>query len=186
MAIPKKIYLKIRPLILPIDDILKWIPINANILDLGCGKGIIANYIKNFNSYLGIDLVINSSEKDSKIKFKKSNCLSFIEKDISRFDTFLVIDILHHIPKRLQESFLNNLISKMKTGDILIIKDIYPKNIFTKFWNAFHDLLISKQVIRYFNFGDFEERIETNIKIKKKYFLRLFLYDHYFLILRKI
>ena len=46
MAIPKKIYFKIRPLILPIDDILKWIPINANILDLGCGKGIIANYIK--------------------------------------------------------------------------------------------------------------------------------------------
>ena len=186
MAIPKKIYFKIRSLILPIDDILKWIPINANILDLGCGKGIIANYIKNFNSYLGIDLVIHSSEKDSKIKFKKSNCLSFIEKDISRFDTFLVIDILHHIPKRLQESFLNNLISKMKTGDTLIIKDIYPKNIFTKFWNAFHDFLISKQVIRYFNFDDFEERIETNIKIKKKYFLRLFLYDHYFLILSKI
>ena len=52
MAIPKKIYFKIRSLILPIDDILKWIPINADILDLGCGKGILANYIKNFNTYL--------------------------------------------------------------------------------------------------------------------------------------
>ena len=147
MAIPKKIYFKIRPLILPIEDILKWIPINANILDLGCGKGIIANYINNFNSYLGVDLVINSSDKNNKIKFEKSNCLSFIERDINKFDTFLVIDLLHHIPKRLQEPFLNNLISKMKSGDTLIIKDIYPKNLFTKFWNSFHDLLISNQFI---------------------------------------
>ena len=186
MAIPKKIYFKIRPLILPIEDILKWIPINANILDLGCGKGIIANYINNFNSYLGVDLVINSSDKNNKIKFEKSNCLSFIERDINKFDTFLVIDLLHHIPKRLQEPFLNNLISKMKSGDTLIIKDIYPKNLFTKFWNSFHDLLISKQIIRYFNFKDFEKSLGAETKIKKRYFIRLFLYDHYFLILRKI
>jgi len=186
MEIPKKIYFKIRPLILPIDDILKWIPNNANILDLGCGKGIIANYISNFNSYLGVDLVINSFEKDNKIKFEKSNCLSFIERDINRFDTFLIIDLLHHIPKGLQESFLNNLISKMKSGDTLILKDIYPKNFFTKFWNSFHDFLISKQIIRYFNFREFEKNIGKEIMIKKKYFLRLFLYDHYFIILRKI
>ena len=186
MAIPEKIYFKIRPLILPIDDILKWIPINSNILDLGCGRGIIANYIKNFNSYLGIDLVIHTFEKGSKIKFKKSNCLNFIEKDISKFDTFLLIDILHHIPKNFQESFFNNLISKMKSGDTLIVKDIYPKNFFTKFWNAFHDRLISKQIIRYFDFKNFEKSIKADIKIEKKYYLRLFLYDHYFLILRKI
>lgn len=186
MAIPKKIYFKIRPLILPINDILKWIPVNANILDLGCGKGIIANFIKNFNSYLGIDLAIHSYDKNSKIKFQKSNCISFVQQDISKFDTFLIIDLIHHIPKELQESFLNNLISNMKSGDMLIIKDINPKNFFTKFWNAFHDFLISKQVIRYFNFENFEKNIKVDIKIEKKYFLRLFLYDHYFLILSKI
>ena len=186
MAIPKKIYFKIRPLILPIEDILKWIPINANILDLGCGRGIITKYINNFNSYLGIDLVINSFDNDNRIKFEKSNCLSFIDRDISKFDTILIIDLLHHIPKRLQESFLKNLISKMKSGDTLIVKDIYPKNLFTKFWNSFHDLLISKQFIRYFNFKDFEKSIGNDVIIKRKYFLRLFLYDHYFLILRKI
>ena len=103
MAIPKKIYFKIRPLILPIDDILKWIPANSSILDLGCGKGILANYIKNFNSYLGVDLVVPLSD-NTKIKFKKSNCLSFIENDISKYNTFLIIDLLHHIPKKLQLS----------------------------------------------------------------------------------
>ena len=185
MAIPKKIYFKIRSFILPIGDILKWIPINACILDLGCGKGILANYIKNFNTYLGVDLVVPLSD-DAKIKFKKSNCLNFINNDISKYNTFLIIDLLHHIPKKLQESFLFNLTSKMKSGDILIIKDINPKNLFTKFCNAFHDLLISKQIIRYFNFSHFEENITSDLMIKKKYFKRIFVYDHYFLILKKI
>src|SRR6056300_669782 len=185
MAIPKKIYFKKRSFILPIDDILKWIPINADILDLGCGKGILANYIKNFNSYLGVDLVVPSSG-DTKINFKKSNCLSFIDNDISKYNTFLTIDLLHHIPKKLQISFLNNLTSKMKSGDILIVKDINPKNLFTKFCNAFHDFLISKQIIRYFNFSYFEENIESDLMIKKKFFKRIFVYDHYFLILKKI
>ena len=166
MAIPKKIYFKIRSFILPIGDILKWIPINACILDLGCGKGILANYIKNFNTYLGVDLVVPLSD-DAKIKFKKSNCLNFINNDISKYNTFLIIDLLHHIPKKLQESFLINLTSKMKSGDILIIKDINPKNFFTKFCNAFHDLLISKQIIRYFNFSHFEENITSDLLIKK-------------------
>ena len=185
MAIPKKIYFKIRSLILPIDDILKWIPLNAGILDLGCGKGILANYIKNFNFYLGVDLVVPWSH-DTKIKFKKSNCIIFIENDISKYNTFLIIDLLHHIPKKFQKSFLNNLTSKMKSENILIIKDINPINLFTKLCNAFHDLLISKQIIRYFNFSHFEENITSDLIIKKKYFKRIFIYDHYFLILKKI
>ena len=74
----------------------------------------------------------------------------------------------------------------MKSGDILIIKDINPKNLFTKFCNAFHDFLISKQIIGYFNFSYFEENLESDLTIKKKYFKRIFVYDHYFLILKKI
>ena len=186
MAIPKKIYFKIRSFILPIDDILRFIPNKSHILDLGCGKGILTNYLKNFEYYLGVDLTVQSVPNDIRVNFEKSNCLSFVEQNLSKFDTFLVIDLLHHIPKNLQESFLNNLISKMKRGDTLIIKDIYPKNLFTKFWNSFHDLLISRQFVRYFNFYIFEKNLGSDVKIIKNYFIRIFLYDHYFLILHKV
>ena len=48
MEIPRKIYFKLRPLILPISDITSFIPENANILDLGCGKGLLLNHLKYF------------------------------------------------------------------------------------------------------------------------------------------
>ena len=74
----------------------------------------------------------------------------------------------------------------MKYGDILIIKDIYPRNFITKFWNSFHDFLISKQIINYFDFAYFEKNLELKCKIIKNYHKRILLYDHYFLILKKL
>ena len=47
---------KIRPLILPINDILKFIPSKSSILDLGCGKGLLVDHIQNFKFYTGVDL----------------------------------------------------------------------------------------------------------------------------------
>lgn len=186
MAIPQKIYLKLRPIILPINQIVGLIYENAMILDLGCGKGILTKYIKNFQQYTGVDIVIPSLINDHKIKFVKSDCLLFIKNDLSKFNTFLLIDLLHHIPKKNQENFVNNLISKMKKGDQLIIKDIYPKNLITKFWNAFHDLFFSQQIIRYFDFFKFEKNLNPDIELVSHFHQRIFLYDHYFLVLKKI
>ena len=73
----------------------------------------------------------------------------------------------------------------MKKGDILIIKDINPKNLITKFWNAFHDFIISKEFIHYFDFINFEDSLSNKSKILKKFHKRIFLYDHYFLVVKR-
>ena len=186
MEIPKKIYFKLRPLILPINEIIKFIPHNAFILDIGCGKGILTNYIFDFNKYTGVDLAIPILSNNDNIEFIKSDCLSFISNDLSKFNTFLIIDLLHHIPKTKQEIFLNQIISNMKIGDRLIIKDIFPKNFITKFWNVLHDLLVAQQLISYFEFLKFEKNLNTDFKIISRFHKRIFLYDHYFLVIEKI
>ena len=73
----------------------------------------------------------------------------------------------------------------MKRGDILIIKDIYPKNFVTKFWNSFHDFIISKQLINYFDFNSFENTLTNNLIILDKFHKRIFLYDHFFFVLKR-
>ena len=186
MEIPQNIYLKLRPLILPINEIVKWIPDNASILDLGCGKGVLTQYLKNFIQYLGVDMTVPGHSNQYNINFIQSDCTNFIKKDISKFNTFMIIDLLHHLPKKNHISFLDNIILKMKHGDILIIKDIYPRNFITKFWNSFHDFLISKQIINYFDFANFEKNLKVNCKVIKNYHKRILLYDHYFLILKKL
>ena len=186
MEIPQKIYFKLRPLILPINDILSFIPEKANILDLGCGKGLLLRHLNYFKTYTGVDLNIPIKSDSINVSFVKSDCVKYLDRKLSHFDTFLLIDILHHIKPSEQFFFVNKLLNVMKKDDILIIKDIYPKNIVTKFWNSFHDFLISKQIINYFDFDNFEKNLDINCKIINKYHKRILLYDHYFLILKKL
>ena len=185
MEIPKKIYFKLRPLILPINDILSFIPEKADILDLGCGKGLLLNHLKHFKTYTGVDLNIPIKSNSINVNFVKRDCNKYLDGNLSHFNTFLLIDLLHHIKPSEQFHFVNKLLIGMKKNDILIIKDIHPKNFITKFWNAFHDLLVSKQIINYFDFNNIENRILKNTTILKKYYKRIFLYDHYFLIVKR-
>ena len=108
-----------------------------------------------------------------------------MQKDLSKHNTFLLIDLIHHIPVRNQFTFLGSLIDILKPGDKLIIKDIYPRNDLFKFWNSFHDLVVSKQIINYLDFDKFEKKISHKVSIMENFHSRIFLYDHYFLILEK-
>ncbi len=185
MEIPKNLYFKIRPLILPINDILKFIPSYSSILDLGCGKGLLVNHLQNFKSYTGVDLNLKQREVSKNVKFIKDDCSQFINKDLKKFNVFLLIDLLHHIPRDKQTLFLNKLIKNIKLGDIIVIKDISPMGFLFKFWNSFHDFIISKQIISYFEFNNFKKNLNPDICIVANYYKRIFLYDHYFLILKK-
>ncbi len=185
MEIPKKIYFKLRPLILPIKTIIKFIPKNASILDLGCGKGILSNHIRDFESYTGVDLNIELNDPKEKITFIKDNCINFINKDLSSFNTFILIDLLHHLNEKEQILLLSKLIESTKSEDLIIIKDINPRNIIFSFWNNMHDLLISKQKPNYFKFSLFERKLNLEIIKIAGFHERIFLYDHYFFILKK-
>ncbi len=185
MEIPKKIYFKLRPKILPINNILSFIPYNSSILDLGCGKGLLVNYIKNFNSYTGVDLHVIKDNSRPKVRFLKRDCTEFVKEKINTYNTFLIIDLIHHIPRDKQFTFLNDVIMNSKPGDLIIIKDINPRGLIFKFWNSFHDLVIAKQVINYLDFEKFKNSLTHDIKIIDNYHKRVFLYDHYFLVLQK-
>ncbi len=185
MEIPQKIYFKLRPLILPISDIVSFIPEKANILDLGCGKGLLLSHLNYFKTYTGVDLNIPINSNSINISFVKSDCNKYLNRNLSHFDTFLLIDLLHHINPSEQFPFVKKLLDGMKKDDILIIKDIHPKNIVTKFWNIFHDLIISKQFVNYFDFNNLEKNMPKNITVLKNCYKRIFLYDHYFLIIKR-
>ncbi len=186
MEIPKNIYFKLRPLILPIDKIISQIPDDANILDLGCGKGLILNYLKNYKSYTGVDLNLSSNKiKINNTNFIREDSIKYINQRLDKFNTFLIIDLIHHLDPDLQFKFLIDLLKKIKINDTIIIKDILPKNSITKFWNSFHDLIVSKQIINYFNFKEFENSLSLDFKIVDNFHKRIFLYDHYFLIIKK-
>jgi 2-polyprenyl-3-methyl-5-hydroxy-6-metoxy-1,4-benzoquinol methylase len=186
-----KLHHFLRKLIFPTTQLISLIPRSSSILDLGCGNGFIFRNIENYKSYLGIDI---NSKKIQKLNIIKKTSLShFLAGDITKklsmsmfnkVDTVLLIDVVHHVKKYKQLLFLKKILKYAKKKTIFIIKDIDKSKLITSKWNLIHDLIFNWCFISYFDF----EKIKKikGFVIIKEFTIRKILYDHYFLILKKI
>lgn len=187
----KKLYYYLRTLIMPIDKLVSIIPTNANILDLGCGNAIVLENLRKFKKYTGVDIdsknIISLSKTFKKnVNFINADCTHFINTSIDKYNYFLVIDVVHHLPIHKQLPFLKTLINKMKKNDHLIIKDISNKSKIKAFWNIFHDLIISRQFIHYCDFSILYKLIDLNKYNYEKFIIKKNMYDHIFIVIKKL
>ena len=71
---------------------------NSRILDIGCGRGKISGTIKSNlklkNKPLGID-IISHKDKDKRLKFKRSEAVSFFLTNNTKFDLILIKQTIH-------------------------------------------------------------------------------------------
>ena len=176
---------------MPVKELVRLVPANANILDLGCGKAIVLKNLLAFNKYTGIDLNtknINylSNLNKNNAKFIEGDCIKYINKSLKEFDCFLLIDVIHHLPVKKQLPFLENLINKMKINDHLIIKDISNKSKVKAYWNIFHDLIVSRQLIPYCDFNILLELMDCNKYVYNKFIIKKNMYDHIFIVIKKL
>ena len=103
---------------------LKIIKLNRNekILDAGCGKGILSNYLKDFNLY-GFDFSEEAVKKAKKKSYKK-----VIKSEICKtpfknkeFDKTLCIQVFHYLEN--PEKAFKELIRITKTEIILTVSN---------------------------------------------------------------
>lgn len=108
-----------------------------------------------------------------------------IPNKIKNYSKIFLIDVLHHIPKKNQLDFLKEIYSKMSKESVLILKDIDDESLLVYF-NKIHDFIFSGEI-------GFELKStvakklteEIGFKIMDSFSKRMFVYPHYFLILRK-
>jgi SAM-dependent methyltransferase len=89
-----------------------------NILDLGCGSGRILKYLKNYNSYVGVDADMNMIAKGvTKYNIDKINFMycdlnkewPLILKNNSKFDTIVMINSVMHFMSNIFWEKLNTI-----------------------------------------------------------------------------
>jgi ubiquinone/menaquinone biosynthesis C-methylase UbiE len=78
---------------------------NKKILDVGCGEGLILDYLKNYESYLGLDfsevaLRAASSRVDAKTAFVQGAAESFVPE--GDFDAIVFNESLYYFKKPLK------------------------------------------------------------------------------------
>lgn len=190
-----KIKIAYRPYICPFDEILNLIPEKSTVFDIGCGSGMLLSLIAEFRDPKNLGgceisekLVMNASKVLN--EFREAEIRLFdgkeIPDEINKFDVVTMIDVLHHIPSKLQNDFLRQMINKMKVGATLIFKDIKKESPLS-YWNKVHDLILSGEIGNEVNSKKLEHFFteELGLDLLARTEKRMFLYPHFTLVLKK-
>ena len=132
----KYLYFLIRWRLVNFEEISGLISKEGNILDYGCGFGILANLLslesdrrKVFGYDVSEEAILCAS------KTIEVNNISFISKlketDI-KFKNIILVDVLHHIPYKKQKETILKLKNLLSLNGRIIIQDI-DKNCFPEY-----------------------------------------------------
>ncbi len=141
------LFSRIRVWDAPFEQVEKLVPKKGIILDLGCGDGLLANYLALSGperQIIGVDLNkerIKHTQKGLKnTRFIYGDALK--EKGLSP-DVIIMSHILHHLKSfQDQEKLIYDNLAKLQKGGQLIILEIKPSISFEYFLTLVADYLI--------------------------------------------
>ena len=150
----------LRSFICPFHELVSLVPPDSRILDAGCGSGlflaILADFSRVFEA-VGFDCNAKSVEVAGTVLNKvnkgvKSHvfCIDATQPwPRGPFDVVSIIDLMHHLPPDQQRSVLANAAKVLKSGGILIYKDMVSRPRWRAWANRLHDLIIVHQWVYY-------------------------------------
>ena len=114
--------------------VLKALPPNASLLDIGAGHGLFA--------VLARDRRVVAVEPDAR-KVRRIAGIDFVigfdDVITGTFDAITIIDVLYKIPLDQWDALLLRCRSRLSAGGILIIKEQDPTARFKNAWNAIQE-----------------------------------------------
>lgn len=173
------------------DKIVSMVPAEKEVLDAGCGSGIISYLLeKKGCRVVGVDIrgeCIDFASKTCKGKFYKQSLLDLrINK---KFDFIMCIDVIEHFSRQDSIRVLKNLKNHLKKEGKLII--VFPSPLYMSIvepvWKIIRKIIYSgtkfddEEIHRKIEVNEFENMLKRlGIKIYKKDYFNFYL--NYYLI----
>ena len=136
------LYARLRWRLCPFEEIEKYVPKEGPIIDIGCGYGLLANFLvlkSAKREVTGIDLSLErikvaqkTTDNRKKIQFKLMDALDL---QLEKYNTVVMSDFLHHINFEAQEELLARCYQNLPTGSFLIIEEVDNRPLW-KYWFA--------------------------------------------------
>lgn len=125
---------------LPLARIDELMPTHGRIIELGCGEGVISQYLsRNLQRQLvGIDIDKKRlpSKKQKNLEFK---CADITKYKIGLVDGIVISDVLHHINFLEQDELLKRCFSSLGKDGVLVVKEINTQDLIrskiSRFWD---------------------------------------------------
>jgi len=159
-----RFYVKTRMKLLNLDYYPKFFSHNELLIDVGCGYGVMANYLSlRFpdSQVTGIDLDHKRIDVALKTVGKREN-LTFLLKDardwaLPSCTGVIMTDFLHHISRRDQELILHRVFRSLEKGGVLLISEVDPTaKPFHRYWASY----LSDRVLYPFSKSHFRKPYE--------------------------
>ena len=137
-----RIHVLVRFLTCPFLRVLRAVPHDARVLDVGAGHGLFARLV----AARGAKWVV-AVEPDAR-KVQPVDGVTFVMgfDDVVRgkFDVITIIDVLYKLPKAEWEPLLVRCAERLVPGGLLIIKEQDPTARIKNRWNRIQEWLASK------------------------------------------
>lgn len=132
----------------PYEVVEKMLPEKGLVVDLGCGEGLLSNYLalsSDNRKILGYELDPERLKRANKgiknTSFKVGNAVTM---SYPKADVFILFHVLHHLPSfEAQKEVLEKIKKTLNAGGKLIIVDVYmePSIKYLAAWVADHFLV---------------------------------------------
>lgn len=188
--------IKYRSLICPFISLINMVKPGEKAGDVGCGSGQFLLLLSEFSkaSFLyGIEITprlidnankLFSKQKTTPYQFNTYDGVHFPDK-LKDMDVIYLIDVLHHVPKDSQKTFLKNLSYSMKPGARLILKDINAASPLVLF-NKMHDLVFAGEIGNEMSMDIAIKHLTDNgLEIIEQNKRRMYVYPHYTIVAKK-
>lgn len=159
----------------PFKDLDRHLPSHGKIFDLGCGDGLVSQYLAQASikrQVIGID---QNPAKISQIQAQSHSLsnLTFKVADITKVNlssatACLLSDVLHHFSPSTQTQLLASLSQQLKPGSICLIKEINSHDVLRSKLSRLWDwLLYPQDQINYFSAPELISMMtDLNFKVK--------------------
>lgn len=152
----------LRPAICPLERLVREIPPGSELLDVGCGAGLLllaAAASGRLAAGHGVDIserAIGAARRafaepavagdGVPITFQ---CSTGLELPEGPFDVVTLIDVMHHVPPGIQRTFFALAAARVRPGGLLVYKDMCHRPRWKAWGNRLHDLVLARQWIHY-------------------------------------
>lgn len=183
-----RLKVRYRPLICPLHRILSEIPPGSQCLDIGCGSGTLLWLIGEYCQPVGLAGVEIDQhlveQAQSLLPGHQENIETYdgvnLPDSVSLCDIVILNDVFHHIPVTQQAPFLGMLRQRMKSGAMLIFKDIDAGRRALVYVNKLHDLVFARESGNEISMTQAQSLLEqSGFRILSKEYLRMLWYPHY-------
>lgn len=141
-----RLFLYLRWVWTPYDEMAGLLPVRGRILDGGCGHGLLSLSLALGSPARRVEGLDHSRERIAIARRAGRGIgnLRFAKGDFRRppggvFDGIALIDVLHYLPHDRQERLLRDLMRRLRPGGVFLFRDVDRRPGFSSLWNRLHE-----------------------------------------------